>query len=416
MLPQEEKNTAVVPLRRNRSYLMWFSQDLLAQLVFAMSSFFIPLVTFSLSSDPLLSGTLLTVATVIATIAALPGGVLVDRVNRRTSLLIQNGGIGLLWAVAAILAVSGQLTLPIFAAIVWLTALFEGVFSAAPNALLRAVVAPAQLPAAIANNQGRDAVVDLGAAPVAGLILALGNAVLLGVTAVVSLLSSIFTLLIDRSAGEVTRSDSTPWFKDLIFGFVWLGRHPTLIVSSAIVAAANFALTGIIVTLQLGLSSDGVSPLEIGLLLAAASIGMLVGAALASVSARRLPLGAIMIGALIVILGTVLIMAALPVGIGSYLAPMAVIGLILPFVNSGLVGWVYSQIPHELQGRVNSAGGLLIGGFGALAPVAVGFAVAHFSIPHALLVCAASVVLALVLAVATTKIRRIGTPESWVVA
>lgn len=413
---QSESHAATVPLRRSRSYLMWFSQDLLAQLTFAMSAFFIPLVAFSLSSDLFIAGTVLTVATVISTIVALPGGVLVDRLNRRTSLVIQNGGIGLLWAIAAVLAMLGQLTLPIFAVVVWLTAALGGLFSAATNALLRAVVTPAQLPAALANNQGRDAVVDLGAAPVAGLILTVGTAVTLGVTAVVSLVSSALALLVSRSAGVVERPDSTPWVKDLLTGFVWLGRHPTLIVSSGIVALANFALTGVIVALQLGLAAQGSSPFEIGLLLTAASIGMLVGAALGSVLSKRLPVGAVLIGALIVILLTVLLMSALPPQILSYVAPMAAIGLILPFVNSGLVGWLYSQIPHELQGRVNSAGGLLIGGVGALAPIAAGFLVAHLSISAALVMCAASVFLALLLTLGSSQIRRIGTPASWTVA
>lgn len=401
-------------LTRSRGYLPWFAQDSVNQFASSAWTFFVPLLIVALSGSPWVAGALLGMGTLIATVVGIFGGALVDRMNRRTALLLYSGLQSVTWAVTALLALLGVLNLLILAIAIITVSIVSGLFRGASNALLRSIVAPRLLPKAFANNQARDSVIELGSAPAIGFLFGLAPVLAFACVTVSNFVGVLTSAAIPKRSGEVVSSGLT-FVQDLWAGFRWLYHHRPLVVSTVIVSLGNFALTAVFTTVQLFYFEAGESATTIGFVYTGAAVGMFVGSLLASSLITRIPVGRVLIVALLVVTAATLSLVTLPHSVGLSIIPMTLIGFILPFVNSGIGGWVYSQIPQGLQGRVGGVSRLLFGFATALAPAAAGLALAVASFDVAVLVGALAFLLALLLALASPTIRRIGTPTNWVV-
>lgn len=293
-----------------------------------------------------------------------------------------------------------------------LLGVITGLFKSSSNIMLREIVPKPLFPKALANNQARDAAVELSAAPFAGFLIAIGAIVPFVAIAVLHVGAFFATLRMPAEAGEVSRSGAS-FLQDLGFGFRYLWKRPHLILSSVIVALANFALTGVIVTLQLSLATAGVAPVAIGLLLTATSLGMILGAILAAKTVHRLRVGMVLPVSLGILTAAFLSMMFLPAAVIFLSVPMVVIGFVLPFSNTGLMSWLYMVVPSQYQGRVHSVGGLLSSGAVAIAPIVAGTLLTHLDMGVSIAVLTVSIMIAGIIAVSSKKIRGIGRPGEW---
>lgn len=75
-------------LFRNANYRAWFVGDTTAVAAVSLRQFAVPLLAFGLTGSTALAGVLVTVQAVVIAAALLPGGVLVDRHDRRTTIRV----------------------------------------------------------------------------------------------------------------------------------------------------------------------------------------------------------------------------------------------------------------------------------------------------------------------------------------
>ena len=248
----------------------------------------------ALGADAAQTGYLQTAQTLPFLLLSLPAGVLADRMQRR--LLMSAAECARAVSLLCLLALlwSGQLTLPLLAALGFLGAVGTVAYNVAAPALVPRLVAPAEL--AGANRWlelARSAAFSAGPAAGGALVSALGASAAYALATALSLLAAMLLagLPADAPAATATRRHIG---RELSDGAAFVLRHPLLrpvLVTAVFFNVAWFVLQAVYVVYairDLGLDAAGV-----GLTLGIYGLGMLAGALLAPRLARRLSFGAL---------------------------------------------------------------------------------------------------------------------------
>lgn len=319
-----------------------------------------PLLVLSLTGSAAQAGIVAFFNTVPVLLLNLPGGVWVDRHDRRLIM----AGANLLGAVsigglAALLAV-GDVPMAVIVCVAFVQGAAGTIFSLAEHGALPRVVPSGQLPDAVAQNEGRTFAAQLIGPAVGGALFGLGRAVPFLVDAVSYLLAACSLALL-RTPLQADR-DRAPrtLMVQMTEGVRWLWHQPFLRDCALLVAVANFVWAGVALVLIVEAERQGASPGEIGLMLALLASGGLLGALLAPSVRRRLLPRTIVVGAfsleaiLIMLLG----LRPHPFLLGG-IAGLA--SLTVPPWNAVVIGARLVLTPDELIGRVNSAAALVAG-------------------------------------------------------
>ncbi|GAA4208333.1 MFS transporter [Actinocatenispora rupis] len=362
-------------LWRNRDFtLLWASQTL-SDTGSAITSLAYPLLILALTGSAVAAGAVGTTALVVRTALQLPAGVLVDRVNRRR-LMIGCDVVRLVaFVVLGAAVLSGHASLPLIVAVAVVEAACSAAFQSAEPAALRNLVPLAQVSAAVARNEARNAAVSLAGGPLGGLLYAAGRAVPFLADAVSYALSLAGLLAIRRpfqqgAAGKPTTSPLSDLLEGLRFLFTDSFLRATLMIGAWI----NFAINGTIFGLILLLQRNGTPPPLIGLVETAIGVGALIGSILAGTLIRKVR-GTILIYTLC-LAGMPLLAAILPLSSSPAAGvPLAVLVLVSPATNATLFGYLAAVTPDRLLGRVNGALMTAVLSLTALAPLAAGLLV-----------------------------------------
>lgn len=384
----EAKPAALPSLWRNQAFnLLWGSQAL-SNLGTSMSQLALPLLTLGLTRSPVLAGVVGTVGAGVRLICQLPAGVLTDRMDRRRLMLVADtvllGAYGLL----GLAILTGRVT---FAGIIATTAI-AGVFAVAHESAqlgaIRTVVPLPQVPDATARNQAREAAVSLVGPPIGGALYGLGRSLPFLADTVSHLLSFVGIWLIRRPMQQERSAPPGHPLTDLVEGIRFTLTEPFLRAVLFIAAPLNLAFNGVAFTVIVVLQQQGTPPALIGAVETMVGVGALVGAVLAPMLARRIPLRQLVFG--ICWLGVALIVVAATLT-GSILVgvPMAVAILFAPACNAALFGYQAAITPDRLQGRVMSVIFLSAMSLSSLAALASGAFVHWWGGPAAVLAFAA---------------------------
>ena len=303
----------------------------------------------------------------IPPLAAPLAGVVADRVRPRVLLagaaLLQAGGTGVL-----------ALWLPSMApllALVFLLSLVDTPLGAAVGRTIPAVVDDRHLPAANAVRGGARELGTVLGPPLAGLLyVAAGPRWVLAVDAVTFLLTVPLVLRLPDPPAE-PRGGTTVG-ADAVAGMAVVWRTPVVRAVAigfwlaVLLSASDDLSLPFLVTDELG-----GGPVAVGVLLAAAAVGLLVGLPLVGPVGRRVAATAAIVGGLAVMgLGN-LLTAAAPWLVAAFAAQL-VRGLALPLLDGFVATVVQRSVPPGLLGRaianvyggvsVAAAVGLLAGG------------------------------------------------------
>ena len=415
--PRNEARPAS-PLRRRDFRLMWAGQAI-SSLGDQFALVALPWLALVLTGSALALGGVLAVMAVPRAALMLLGGVYVDRLSPRRVMLLSNGARLIAVTGLAVIVLAGDVTL----AMVYVFALVFGVadafFFPAQQAIIPALVEPAEIPAANAIAQSTTQLTVFAGPAVAGLLVAgLGSTgsnpglVGIGVALLVDALSfviSIVTLVVIRS-GSTQHGAGEPVMTALRVGLSFVWGWPSLRFVVLFAMGINFFVVG---PLYVGLPMIAYARLPegaaaYGTLMSALGGGSLIGMiAVATLPRPRPELVGSSVVALMAVMG---IGVAATSMVTSTLIASLIVGLVgfgMGYANLTFISWAQQRIPPALMGRVFS---LILLGSVALIPVSqvLAGALVQVSLSGMLLGAGIMTTLATLAAAAAPAVRGIG--------
>ncbi|GEK23176.1 MFS transporter [Cellulomonas xylanilytica] len=301
-------------------------------------------------------------------------GVLVDRVRRRPVLVATDLLSAVALATIPVLAATGHLAVGWLVVLMAVFGLCTLVGDAAFQSFVPRVVPTGLLGPAHARLDQSDAVAQAsGPALAGGLISVLGAPVAVLVDAVSYLTSAVLlaTVRVDeprtgpRATGRLRGVGA-----EIADGLRWVYRHPTLrpLALSTHAWFACSAIAGAVMT-PFALRTLHLNPTTLGLALAAAGVGALVGASFAVRLGDRLGAGRVIIGARVgtglawslMAAAPLLLPAGPPVGVWGggrawvlFAVGQLLLGLCMGSENTNEMAYRQTATPDRLQGRMNA--------------------------------------------------------------
>lgn len=402
-----------IPLRRNPEYLRWLTGEVLLGIGAGIGMFAFPLIALFVTGSASAAGAVGFVSGVGLLVGLVPGGVIADRFERKR-LVIIGGFLGLTMKVLLItVLITGTADVWVLSAIGFADRLCSALADSASSAMLRQIVTPKQLPAAVAVNQGRESAIELGSGPVGGALLSLHLAFPLVVQAIGHVGSIIMTwLLRDIYRGRPADAEATHPFTDIRDGAAWMVRQPARLQLGIAAALVNLGINGIILTVTLWLAQDGVSPALIGMLSTIMAASMLLGSVAAPKIVAVVPTGLLTVIELAMVAAAAACIPFLP-NMWWIAAVFAAVAFGIAPLNAGLMGYFTLITPNELMGRVGAFMGMLTMGLTPLAPFVAGWGLDALGQFGTMLIFAGVCIVALLTAGLASGVRTIPASDGW---
>jgi MFS family permease len=370
------------PLHRNRDFILLWMSQVLSTVGSRVSASAYPLLVLAITGSPAQAGIVAFAESLPFLLVFLPAGALVDRWDRRRTMVGANVIRSVALASVGLAVATGNVTLVQLVVVAFVEGATFVFFDLCEGAALPRLVHPDRLPAAVAVNQARTQGADLVGQPLGGILFSVGRAMPFAFGALVSA-ASLATLLLIRTPLQEERAVKTR-IRDLLpeigegLRIVW--ATPYLLAAVVITAGVNWVFSAMMLVLIVRAQDLGADPAAIGAMFACLGAGGIVGAVIAPWIRTR-------IGPSATLLGTVWLwvamMALLPV-MPNVLTIGVVAGLGVvasPSFNVVIATAMYAVTPDRLLGRVRSvvklvawgaipfgslAGGVLAGGLGAM--------------------------------------------------
>ena len=445
-------------LWRGTDYGWWLAADTSGAVGASLIAFAVPLMMLATTGSSAAATTTESVCVVVQAVLGLAGGVIQDRYDRRTLMLIWGASGVVLSAVAAAAVMlfgnapktSGHgvnganapafggpyaHVLPIaLLCIVVLFSVRDGLLENTSNAMLRGVVPDEQLPHAMALNDARDSTVTLAGGPLGGLLMTVGHAVPFLTSAVLSVLSMVSAWRIRRYWKRATVDDSghsgnaddaaddaidvsgaitaAPRWRDALDGMIWLlhdrfQRH--LIIAATMVTGASNAF---LLLTALDISQGGSQLISAGFINAASAVGMLLGALMASQLVNRVP-GGVLVGVMFALLAAGFTGAALVPSMVGKAIFVACSVLALPAGNAVLGGLSNTLVGKDKLGRVGAGSMVLQYGAYGVAVALAGWGMQTIGYGPTCLILATVLVAAAAYALTMRSLITLPTPDRW---
>jgi MFS family permease len=445
-------------LWRGTDYGWWLAADTSGAVGASLIAFAVPLMMLATTGSSAAATTTESICVVVQTVLGLAGGVIQDRYDRRTLMLIWGASGVVLSAVAAAAVMlfgnapktSGHgvnganapafggpyaHVLPIaLLCIVVLFSVRDGLLENTSNAMLRGVVPDEQLPHAMALNDARDSTVTLAGGPLGGLLMTVGHAMPFLTSAVLSVLSMVSAWRIRRYWKRATVDDSghsgnaddaaddaidvsgaitaAPRWRDALDGMIWLLRdrfQRHLIIAATMVTGASNAF---LLLTALDISQGGSQLISAGFINAASAVGMLLGALMASQLVNRVP-GGVLVGVMFALLAAGFTGAALVPSMVGKAIFVACSVLALPAGNAVLGGLSNTLVGKDKLGRVGAGSMVLQYGAYGVAVALAGWGMQTVGYGPTCLILATVLVAAAAYALTMRSLITLPTPDRW---
>lgn len=445
-------------LWRGTDYGWWLAADTSGAVGASLIAFAVPLMMLATTGSSAAATTTESICAVVQAVLGLAGGVIQDRYDRRTLMLIWGASGVVLSAVAAAAVMlfgnapktSGHgvnganapafggpyaHVLPIaLLCIVVLFSVRDGLLENTSNAMLRGVVPDEQLPHAMALNDARDSTVTLAGGPLGGLLMTVGHAVPFLTSAVLSVLSMVSAWRIRRYWKRATVDDSghsgnaddaaddaidvsgaitaAPRWRDALDGMIWLLRdrfQRHLIIAATMVTGASNAF---LLLTALDISQGGSQLISAGFINAASAVGMLLGALMASQLVNRVP-GGVLVGVMFALLAAGFTGAALVPSMVGKAIFVACSVLALPAGNAVLGGLSNTLVGKDKLGRVGAGSMVLQYGAYGVAVALAGWGMQTIGYGPTCLILATVLVAAAAYALTMRSLITLPTPDRW---
>jgi predicted MFS family arabinose efflux permease len=355
VVPENAVHAPSVPLRRNKNFQTLWTSEAFAAAAKETAEFAYPLLILATTGSALFAGMVASIQLVTASLVSIPAGQLADRFDRRKLLLTCNLARVALLGAFSVLIFAGIVNLPLILAVAMSSAVFLSISQPAGIAAIKSLVPPEQVPTAISQNQIRFFGATLIGPPIGGALFALGRAFPYLGAAISFLISALLLVLIKKpmqAAGTIADHGK----RGAIDGFRFIRRQPILLISLIWIMGSNmvFNHTGVFVALAATTSERGADPLLIGVTVAFAGAGGLIGSFLAAPVLKRVRPSVIMFAAAWVGPVAAVLLAIVP-GVLPLGMIVGVVFLRGPIVSALFLAYVSALSVDKLQGRVLGA-------------------------------------------------------------
>lgn len=342
-------------LWRNWNFqLLWVSESL-AGVAKEAAEVAYPLLILAKTGSAFDAGAVGSAQLFTASFMSIPGGLLADRVGRRFLLMCCDVIRALLLALFAFLIFDGHASLPVIFAISIASAVCLGVSNPTGLAVVNQLVRKEQIKEATAQNQVRFFGATMIGPPIGGALFGVAQSLPFVGAALSFLVGGVLTQLI-RTPMKVVSGAKGFSLKSTAEGFRIIYRQPILRLIMIWAMGSNMAFThsSVFLAIVATAKSRGAPPSEIGVTLAVAGAGGIVGAVAATWVVKHLKPGIIFIIAAwsgpIAAIGLAFVPGAIPLGI-----IVALVFIRAPIVNALILSYVARLVPDNLQGQVLGA-------------------------------------------------------------
>jgi MFS family permease len=356
------------PLRTNRDFrLLWFGQTV-SVLGSRVSAFALPYLVLTLTDSPARAGVVAFAAGLPLLLWQLPAGGLVDRWDRKRTMIWCDLGRGVVIVSIALALWAERLTFTQVVTVAFVEGSLFVFFNLAQNAAIPNVVTGEQLGRALAQNEAGARGAALAGGPIGGLLFGISQA-LPFVFDSVSFVASIGSIASTRAEfRSEPRAERDTFVREVAEGFRWLWHNRFLRATSLLFAGGNFIVNAVILAVIVVSRGRGAAPLETGVILSFIGIGALLGALVAAWAQRHIRPRLIIVGINWIFAALVAAMAVpqRPILIGPIIGLLA---FSVPTLTVLVSTYELSLIPDRLLGRVESVILLLAWGsipFGSL--------------------------------------------------
>jgi len=303
-----------------------------------------------------------------------------------------------------ILVLRGRATLGTVIAVTVVGAACTALFGTAEHSSLRNIVAPGQLPAAVARNEARSYATSLAGPPLGGLLFGIAHALPFFGNAVTFLGSLAGVALVRKPLQEARPEKPDRPAAAMAEGLRFVFGNPFLGAVLLVAAPLNLAINGIIFTIIVSLQGHGTPPAVIGTVETIVAVGGLLGALIAPALHQRVRLPVLIRGICWTAAGFMAVSALLISSVAAAI-PIAAAVFLGPASNAALFGHQTAITPDRLQGRVVSVVIVVATSASAAAPLLAGVMITAWGSPASVLVFAAAVVGAAMAATVSRGIR-----------
>jgi MFS family permease len=375
--------------------LVWAGQGV-SELGSQVSTVAYPLLVLALTHSPAKAGVVGLAATLPLPLLALPAGMLADHFDRKRLMLACDAIRAAALAALTIAVFSGSVAYGVVAAVAFLDGSLLTISFVTERGVLRRLVAPDQLSAAVAQNESAFYASSILGPPVGGLLFAISRALPFLADAVSYAFSATATLL-TRARFQPDRPEARGSLAaEFTSGLRWLWRQPLLRTCSLLGAVSNPTYRALYLLLVVLAKRHGASSDLVGVMFAMIALGGLLGGLVAG---SRFAAGLSVRTAVRIDTWTcALLMPLLLIAQGTLFTALlvALIEVPAPLFNSAVEGLRGTLAPEHMQGRVHAAAGTLSQSLGWAGPLLIGVALEQLSSDACiLLLCGWSLIAAL---------------------
>ncbi|GAA4196081.1 MFS transporter [Streptosporangium oxazolinicum] len=351
-------------LWRHRDFTLLWAAQTVSQIGSQITFFAIPVIALTvLDASTTQVGLLAAAETLPFLLVSLPAGVWVDRWDRRRILIFTDVGRMVVLATLPLAYLFDLLSIGLMLVVGLLVGVQTVFFDIADQAFLPSVVETEDIPAGNTRLEVSRSIAYLGGPGLGGLLVQVLIAPLVLLFNVAGyLVSAVLVSMITRrpAAGPDPAAPRRRMVTEIGEGLRFVFGNRTLRAIALCTALMNLiglggALTALLVVFALG--DLGLTPGALGLILTLGNAGALLGAMVNARVVRTLGLGPTLVGAAVLAVLPILLIASAGAGAGSLLVSVA-IGLMLAGIsvyNINQISLRQAITPTELQGRMNAS-------------------------------------------------------------
>ncbi|HYL45240.1 MAG TPA: MFS transporter [Ktedonobacteraceae bacterium] len=410
-MKSHETESNAPPLWRNHNYLLLQSGQIVSFIGNQQQFLVLPLLVLALTGSTVQAGLAIGLNAVATIVVSPIAGVLVDRWNRKTTMLLCDAGRMLVTLTIPLAFWSHVLTISQIYVAVAIASILGTIFSVANAVALPNVVTQDQLPMALAQSQAAYTSVRLVGSLIGGALYSVGKVIPFLVNAL-SFGVSVLSLGLIRGNFQRSRENSRESLHEAIAeGFAWLWKQPLLRFLTMINGANSLRygagfLVILILAKDLHASSSG-----IGAIFTAAAVGALLGNLASNWARKRFSFGKITM--------SMLWLEALMFPLYAIAPNILVMCLVAaaeefvdPIYTISLDTYRLMATPDSMRGRMSSTVQLVMQGAQSVGAIVGGMLIQGVGAKWSALILG---VWLLILAVATTlnrRVRRASLPTS----